>query len=511
MERETSRKTGRETRRLTMNENVENAFRRFVQGTALVFVGDMLGAGSSFALRLAAARYLGPDKYGIIVLGITVVEVLSIVALLGLPEGIARNLGRIDDESELYTSLLTSVSFAAVLSVGLVLFSDQIVSFFDEPDFLPVLLVFAAALPFVALTRLIVGVFRGLERSAWRVVVQNLLNQTGTAVVVGVGIVLGLGPVGITGSWFVAPFAATLTGLYLLYGRTDLLDVGEITSGITRSRSWDLLLFSLPLMVSRSLWSLMQQSDNFVLGYFETSSVVGVYDVAFTVPRVLLVIHTAIGFLFLPIFSELSAVGNASEMDRFYKLVTKWMALVSLPIYCLLLAFPETILSLTFGPEYESATDLLLLISTGFFIHIVAGINEHGLIATGQTGAILRGNALCFSLNVLLNVALIPSIGALGAALASVSAYTAVNAYWTYRLFSSRGVFPISTTTAKTLLLSFSAFFGPLFLIESVFGLTTGTIAVFSIVFVVLYLTVLAVHIEPEEVRFFRMLTDEQP
>ncbi|MFH5801820.1 flippase [Haladaptatus sp. CMAA 1911] len=490
--------------------NVENAFHRFVQGTALVFIGDILGAGSSFVVRLGTARYLGPDNYGIIVLGITVVEVLSIVSLLGLPEGIARNLGRTDEPSTMYAPLLASISTAGIFAVGLVLFSNQIVSFFHEPKFLPVLIVFAASLPFVVLTRLIVGIFRGLEKSTWRVVVQNVLNQTGTAVAVGVGVVLGLRPVGITGSWFVAPFVATLIGIYFLYGHTNLFDISEITRSLTGPLSWELLLFSLPLVVSRSLWSLMEQSDNFILGYFKPSSVVGVYDAAFTVPRVLLVVHTAIGFLFLPIFSDLATVGDADEMDRFYKLVTKWMALVSLPVYCLILAFPKPILSITFGAEYESATNLLLLISTGFFIHIIAGINEHGLIALGRTRTILRGNIMCLSLNILLNVTLIPSISAFGAALASVSAYIAVNSYWTYRLFSYSGVFPISWTTAKVLLLGFISFFGSLIAVESVFGRTIGAMVLFTILFVFSYLIVLFVHIEPEEIRFFHMLTEER-
>ena len=488
-----------------MNERVENAFQRFAQGTVLIFVGDMLGAGSSFVVRLGAARYLGPNDYGIIVLGITVVEVISIVALLGLPEGVARNLARIDDD-ELYLPLLSSVLLAGILASVLVLFSDQIVAIFGEPEFHPVLLIFAAALPFVVATQLLVGIFRGLEKSTWRVVVQNVLYQTGTAVAVGIGIGLGASTTGISYSWFIAPFVATLVGTLFLYGWTPIFDFRQFTQRIDGMRSVALLSFSLPLMVSRGLWSLMQQSDNFLLGFFKSSSAVGLYDAAFTVPSVLLVVHTAIGFLFLPIFSELAAAGNTDDMDEFYKLVTKWMVVVSLPIYCVLLAFPHTVLSLTFGTEYQSSADLLLLISTGFFIHIVFGINEHGLIAIGRTGTILRGNVICLSLNLLLNVLLIPSIGILGAALASVSAYTLINIYWTSRLFSFSGVFPISKATAKILLLCSLAFFVPLVLIESLFGLTIETLSLFFVVFAFLYIVVLFIHIEPAEARFLRML-----
>ncbi|WP_266082177.1 flippase [Haladaptatus caseinilyticus] len=490
-----------------MSERVENAFQRFVQGTALIFVGDLLGAGSSFVLRLGAARYLGPSNYGIIVLGITIVEVVSIVALLGLPEGVARNLGRIDDD-ELYLPLLTSILLAGIFAGGLVLLSDQIVSLFDEPEFHPVLLIFAAALPFVVVTQLLVGIFRGLEKSTWRVIVQNILYQTGTGVLVGIGIVLGASTSGITYSWLVAPFVATLVGTSFLYSRTTILDFDGFTRSIGELPSLALLSFSLPLMVSRGLWSLMQQSDNFLLGYFISSSVVGLYDAAFTISSVLLVIHTAIGFLFLPIFSELAAAEDIDDMDEFYKLVTKWMVLISLPIYCLILAFPHAILSLTFGAEYQSSTDLLLLISTGFFIHLVFGINEHGLIAIGRTGTILRGNIICLSMNLLLNVLLIPSIGALGAALASVSAYTLINVYWTARLFSFSGVFPLSKSTTKVLVLCFLAFFGPLTLLESLFGLSIETLFLFMIVFPILYGAVLFVHIEPTEARFLRVITE---
>ncbi|MFB6225063.1 MAG: flippase [Candidatus Paceibacteria bacterium] len=428
----------------------DDAFERVVQGSIFIFIGNSLGAASAFLTRLFAARYLGPADYGLIVLGVTLLNISSIIALLGLPDGVARQLPRSKNKNKLFFSALSlALPVAVLISLLMITFAKEIAAVLQEPNFSPILILFAFGIPFLTFIRLTVGGMRGLESARGRIAIQNLGYQGLTAVGVIIGVFLGFGTYEIAGSWITALLISTVVGGYLLSKKLTIVPElsptfrrGKMVSYLNRTRS--LLLFSLPLLLSRGLQVLLQQSDNFLLGFFLHSNVVGIYDAAFTVGKLLLLFIDSAVFLFLPLFSDLHSKEQWGQMDRIYELTAKWLVFITLPIYLIVVFFPDQILTFVFGSAYARGDTALVIIASGFFVHVILGTNGTGLIATGYTRKILWGNVMGFTLNIGLNIALIPRIGIIGAAIASAFGYGISNIYWMHQLYSQTGIQPFS-------------------------------------------------------------------
>lgn len=478
----------------------ERIAKALVHGTILVLIGDVLGVGGSFLTRLVAARHLGPGEYGVVVLGLTFVNVLATLSLMGLPEGVARQLPRLDDSmGAIRGPIVAVVSIGITISLFLGFQAEAIASLFDEPGLEPVLVIFAATLPVVVIVRLLVGAFRGMEAVGLRVLIQNVLYQAGAAIAVLVGVFHGVGAVGIAASWLVAATAAAVVGTYAVHANFDLLRGGastEMPLGQT-------IAFSLPLMVSHGLWMLVEQSDSLVLGYFSQASAVGVYDASFTIARMLLVLNSAASFLILPVFSRLHDDGNAAAIREQYRLVTKTIVVVAVPAYCVVVVAPDLVLTTVFGEQYVAGT-VLAVVATGFFTHVATGVNGNALIAIGRTHTVMWGNLYCLIVNLVLNVILVPVFGPLGAAAASALSYAIATGYWGYHLYRETGIPPLYPGVAKALVLVTATFF----LLVPVFRSRTGSSITEGValagLFAVVYLIVISTVFNGRELDLLR-------
>jgi len=157
-----------------------------------------------------------------------------------------------------------------------------------------------------------------------------------------------------------------------------------------------------------------------------------------------------LSYLFLPNISDLHADGEWEEITHLYKLVTKWVAFVTVPPYLLLTYFPERIIVI-FGPKYVDGSIYLVILASSYFVMSVSGPNKGALSAFGETRYILYVNVFTAALNVVLNLALILTIGTVGAAIASTISLIAVHVLYCYRLYSTYDITPFSWSLVKPL------------------------------------------------------------
>ena len=417
-----------------MSEGISSPLKRLLGGSALILLGNIIGLGATFVTRLVAARHLGPSDYGLLILGVTLLNILILVSLLGLHQGLARELPRESvPTAAFYGAIIIAVPLSVAVAVLALSVTAEVGNILADPSFYPIYRLFVLALPFVVFTRLVVGTARGCENTTGRVLVWNICKQGLVAGVVVLSAFLGWSVNQVAQAWIgTLVFTAIIAGLFVIaYTDVDPLRMELLTpaKGTVLPRASSLVVFSLPLMLSGTMRLTMQQADNFLIGAFLLSSDVGVYDSTYTLGRLLFIVTATVEYLFLPIFSDLHAEGERDRMDRFYKMTAKWMAFLVVPAYLLLVLHPEFVLSTVFGADYEVGATSLQLVATGFLFHVIFGITGNGLIAIGNTRSMAVGNGLALLLNLGTNVLLIPRYGITGAAMASAFSYALVNTY----------------------------------------------------------------------------------
>ncbi len=99
----------------------------------------------------------------------------------------------------------------------------------------------------------------------------------------------------------------------------------------------------------------MTWTDTLMLGYFMTSDMVGLYNGAVPLAHLLPTILISFSFLYLPIAAQFYARNQMEELKRIYQVLARWIFIITLPIFLVLLLFPDTVLGFLFGATYIQA------------------------------------------------------------------------------------------------------------------------------------------------------------
>ncbi|WP_435096252.1 flippase [Halarchaeum sp. P4] len=422
-----------------------NSVRTVFKGGGIIFVGLILELGISFVGKLIIAQELGPVDYGGVSLGITTASIGSILLTLGLRQGIGRYLPRYTANSERRSILVSSFRVAIPASISVatlgVLVAPTVARYvFDDPGLAPILRIFVIAVPFGVVMHLALGAVQGSQRTLPKVAIQNITYPSVRFLGIIVAVLFGLGSIGVSYAYLASYICAAAGGIYYLYTRTTLFDTDIPVENSTR----ELLSFSLPLVVSSAMSIILADLDMYMLGIFDGTGAVGLYNVAYPLANLLTVGIGAFGFLFMPVLSEIDASGDTEQMSNLYQLVTKWIVFAMFPLFLVLVTFPEWTIQYTFGAEYVPSATALAVLAVGFFGHTAFGLNKNALTSLGYTRLVMIDDATVAACNVVLNLLLIPDYGLLGAAVATTLSYALLNTLYSFQLYRRTGVQPFT-------------------------------------------------------------------
>src|SRR4029077_2068501 len=101
-----------------------------------------------------------------------------------------------------------------------------------------------------------------------------------------------------------------------------------------------------------------------------------------------------------------------------YATATKWTVLTSLPFFLLFFFLPSTSMGFVYGSGYAVEVLPLQLLVLGAFLSTLVGPATQGQVAYGQTGLLLLNTVISAAVNIGLSLALVPTWGVAGAAIA---------------------------------------------------------------------------------------------
>jgi len=439
--------------------DVDESLKTVAKGAGVIFIGMIIGKVLGAGNQILLARFLGVDVYGLFNLGLSVAEIAVALSLFGLGSGLTRFIsyygGKRSDEkvkSTILFGLKFNLTLCIILSIILFSFSEQIANnIFKDNRLETVLQIFALGLPFLVLAQFSTSAFRGFKAPKYMVyLVEIALRVTKIAfflLFVFFGyLIYGAVAAYIIGSLIIAIFAFHIINkkLFPIFEHSiETVPIGK-----------EFLSFSWPLTFSSISMLIASQNDILFLGFFKTSLDVGLYTAAYGIAILVNFASTSFVFLFLPVISELYAKNKLSELSQVYKSITKWIFLVTFPVFLMIIFFPHEILMTFYGSEYVVASTVLVLLSFAVFISTFVGPTSNILIAMDRTKLDLI-TFICSALtNIILNILLIPPLGIMGAAVGtgiSIIVRNILSVFFVKRLL---GVFPYDKQYPKIFLIS---------------------------------------------------------
>ncbi|MCS3683884.1 flippase [Salinibacter ruber] len=429
-----------------------------LKGASITLVGTVIGMGLKFITRTFLARSLGPDEYGMLMIGVTVLYLLNSISNLGLGVSVARFISMHQHQEAwnrikgLLIGTTTGVAgIGVIVGCGLVIGAEAVASFFfSNPDLAPLLRVFGIALPVLSVGNIFRGALRGFKRMDFIVYGEQGVRQVGLTIVAILALFGGIGAFGVSLGYLIVFVAMTIAFGSLLWRFTPV------------SRKWgdhdtkfavgEVLNFSWPLVVSQQLSHTRQRADTLLIGYFATSASVGVFNVALPLAKLLQVILSSINRIYMPSVTGLFAAGEMDQLRSSYRRVARWTFYLTLPLYIVIIVNSEALLTVVFGAEYAEGQRALIILATGFFVNTITGSFGETLIAAGKTYVNMWIAVLAIVINIILNVVLIPKIGVDGAALAAAVSLASVAATGGGFLYAKYGIQPFTRHHVKGLL-----------------------------------------------------------
>ncbi|WP_338732257.1 flippase [Mangrovimonas cancribranchiae] len=214
---------------------------------------------------------------------------------------------------------------------------------------------------------------------------------------------------------------------YGIFGLILLFSFFNIPLNIKKSIGYkSILSLSTPMMISASFLFISNWTDTFMLGAMVSKSELGVYNVAFKLASLALIIIASVNTVLAPKISKLFSDNNIEGIKREVQKATKLITWVAFPLVMILILFRTKIL-LLFGDEFVVGGQTLVIISLGMLFNAMSGSVGQVLNMTNNQKQFRNFTLISAFINVILNFYLIKSLGIKGAAIASLISNVLLN------------------------------------------------------------------------------------
>jgi O-antigen/teichoic acid export membrane protein len=159
--------------------------------------------------------------------------------------------------------------------------------------------------------------------------------------------------------------------------------------------------------------------DQLLMGFLSTEAALGIYAVAVNGSEILLYLPSAIGLVLTPVIARATAESRLETTLWTFRAVTL-LTTLSLVVAAILGPF---LLPLAFGSAYQGAVVPFLWLLPGALGYTAMSAFSSALIASSAPGRSSLGPTVALVVGIVLDVLLIPPLGADGAAIAASGAF----------------------------------------------------------------------------------------
>ena len=396
---------------------------------ALQFGFTLVGRGSYLALQVILARMLGPEGFGLYAIGWTVAGLASTLAPIGMPQAILRY--GIGGRSALISRPAIVASAAGLACMVLLLLAPSLVAtrVFGEPMAIPIIRAFAPSIPLFCLA----GIVWSALRVSGRILSYSI---TGAAIFV-VHLVLTTlvfmmrpSPVLAAQAYTVAIGLTLLASVPLLWRSPSRLAQAATTR--------QLMHFGVVTMLISGSGVLNIWADRVVIGIMAAPAVLAAYQVASQFAMIMVVLRSAVTNVFENRVPKQCASQLVPDVTIEFVAATRLLLHVSVPGLVVLACSSGFWVHLLFGSAYASAAMPLVILVIGQIASTLVGPAPTALHMTGAERFVMVAMISAAILNIAGNVALIPYLGATGAALATSIANLVISLACLLRLIRTK-------------------------------------------------------------------------
>ena len=401
---------------------VANDAGKIASGGSITFAGILVDRGLRYGTNWFLARTLGPAAYGVYAFTTKALcQLIAAFAVIGLDTGIVffgaryRKSGERDRlKRTLIAGSVIAIMGGLLSAVGLLTVSDRLWT--DQPAVAAAARWGALIVVLWAPLLFIVGTLRSFKDMRSSALAYQVTLPTILLGGILLSSLLGGDVTGALIAYSVALFGSLVVGARLVWRHVGPLIRDQ--NILPRFEIKTLLAFSLPQSLAGMVFRLNTRMDFWMLMWLASESDVGLYDVAAALAMLGALPVNALMTMFNPIVSELVYARELERLNQLLKIVTRWLVILAIPAYLLLLLLPDVVLSV-YTPEYAASRLPLMILIGGQVVNVACAPTMRLIPMSGHATLNLINGLVAASINITLNWFWIPEWGIIGAAMAT--------------------------------------------------------------------------------------------
>jgi O-antigen/teichoic acid export membrane protein len=384
--------------------------RRVVVNSGIQLAGRMAVLAVSVVSLAVLSRQLGPTRFGQLSTVIAFVAVLLPLTDLGIGAVVVRDAAK--NATRLPRLVGNALGIALVGAPLLLGAAAGIawVAYRDQNTVRSGLLFALAGLAFTSVLSAYAPAFQARSRFGW-VTLSDLLGRLACTGALLTAVFMGASVVVLSALLVVAPVIAMTVLALRAHHEQRLRPAFQV-------REWGpLIKDALPIGASLVIFALYFRIDLLMLGFFRGPSDVGDYAVAYRIVEAILAVPAVFTAAAFPILSAASGTARFSNVGS---RIADAMVLAGMFVASAGVVLSPGLVSTVAGDAYSGAASALAVLMVATGLSFLTAVWGNVLITGGQTGFLLRFSAVNLSINVILNAVLIPWVGVVGAAVATL-------------------------------------------------------------------------------------------
>lgn len=420
----------------TDDSHLDQNLKLIVRTSLIVLIGLFLAKLLSYAYRIIMARYFGPEVYGIYSLAIMVMGWFMVISTLGLTQGIIRYISfyrgknQLEEIRQTVRVTFSFLTWTGLISGAILFFSSSFIAnnIFHNADLVIFLKIFSFVIPITILMNACLSILQAFEKISLYSFIFNFLQNFLRVFFILLLIYLGLKTNAILFSYLLS-IALSLLIAYIFCTRIpgSVFKKTSLSKEKKRIIFQDLFSYSWPLLFFGLIESVFYWTDSFMIGYFQSATEVGLYNAALPIVMLLTLTSEMFMQLFFPLITKEYSKNNLSLIKQLSQQVEKWILMINLPAFMLLILFPGTFINVLFGSEYLPAATALRFLAVGSLFASLFIICSKLISVRGKSKIILKDIVLIAIINAVLDYFLVKSYGMEGAAIATMISLVLLN------------------------------------------------------------------------------------
>ncbi|GAB7040523.1 MULTISPECIES: lipopolysaccharide biosynthesis protein [Catenuloplanes] len=411
-----------------------------VGGAARGGLANLIGVGftglTGLAVTWLVARGLGTDHAGAFFAATALFALATGLARLGTQTSLVywparlRARGNANLLGECLRTGLTPVGAVALVMAALLWAGAPTLAGLTAPDAAPgvvadhagQLRMLAVFLPLAAIADAVLTATRGYRMLRPTIMLERIVRPGLQLAGIG-GLALAAAWVALSPHWYALAWAGPYLPVALLgaYALRRVYLSGPAPAEAPTSRARRLLRrrfwrFTGPRAVASVAQLALQRLDVLLVAAFGGLAAAALYAVAGRFVVLGQFANQGIGQAVQPRLAEALATGDRDRANALYQAATGWLVLAAWPLYLLVITFAPVYLG-AFGADYRDGGAIVVVLGSAMLFSTGCGMVDSVLTMAGRTTWNLWNVLLALVVTVALDLLLIPSMGALGAAI----------------------------------------------------------------------------------------------